>query len=123
MFSFPVTVPVRTNESVYPMDVMVAIDDIAFVKPLLDKTPSNGVESLTSNELYPASEITFADGRKLPVLETTATIHQYFDAYKSLDHFYTSAEPQPAEIEEERGVVVQLFKAPHCKSSEGSTPV
>ena len=121
MFSFPVTVPVRTNESVYPMDVMVAIDEIAFVKPLLDNTPSNGVESLTSTDLYPLSEIGFVDGRKLPVWETPATIHQYLDAYKSLDEFYTGR-PPPAEKVEERGVVVPLFKASTCDTSAGSTP-
>lgn len=121
MFSFPVTVPVRTNESVYPMDVMVAIDEIAFVKPLLDNTPSNGVESLTSTDLYPSSEIGFVDGRKLPVLETPATIHQYLDAYKSLDEFYTGRQ-EPAEKVEERGVVVPLFKASTCATSAGSTP-
>lgn len=122
MFSFPVTVPVRTDESVYPMDVVVPIDEIAFVKPLLDKTPSDGVESLTSTSLFPLSEITFADGRKLPVMETPAIIQQYLDAYKSLDHFFTSSGKHADIEEEERGVVVPLFKASTCDTSAGSTP-
>ena len=120
MFSFPVTVPVRTNESIFPLDVMVAIDEIALVKPLLDKYPENGVESGLSSELYPASEIVFVDGRKMPVMETPATIHQYLDAYKSLDHFYTGRGDHAEQ--EERGVVVPLFKASSCVTSAGSIP-
>jgi hypothetical protein len=121
MFSFPVTVPIRTDESVYPMDVMIAIDEIALVKPLLDKYPENDVESDLSSEFFPASEIVFVDGRKMPVMETPATIHQYLEAYKTLDHFYTNRTP-PAEKVEERGVVVPLFKASSCATSEGSIP-
>lgn len=79
MFSFPVTISCRGAESVFPVCVSVAIDEIAFVKPLLDKAPSFGVES-SSNELIPQSEIVFVDGRKLPVLEANHTILCYLDA-------------------------------------------
>lgn len=120
MFSFPVTVPVRSNEAVYPMDVTIAIDDIACVKSLLDKGDGFGVES-SSSDLVPATEIVFVDGRKLPVLETPATINRYLDAYCTFDEFYTKA--GAAEVEEERrDNVVPLFKASSCDTSEGSTP-
>lgn len=120
MYSFPVTVPVRTNESIYPMDVHVDIDKIALVKPLLDNNHSFGVESDPLYSLIPNTEIIFEDGRRLPVLETVATITAFLDAYRTLDHFFTTPADQP--VEDLKGVVIPLFKDRSCASSEASTP-
>lgn len=121
MFSFPVTVPVRTPESIYPMDVHVDIDKIALVKPLLDNNHSSGVESDPLYSLIPNSEIIFEDGRRLPVLETVATITAYLDAYRTLDHFFNEP-PIERQDETKRGEVIPLFKDRSCVSSEASTP-
>lgn len=124
MFSFPVTLVVRTNESIYPLDVTIDIDKIAVVKPLLDNGGSFGVECDLEAHLVPSSEIILEDGRKLPVLETVATIFQYLDAYRELEGFFTAppAVTRP-EVVERSGVVVPLFgtKLP-CDTSPGSIP-
>jgi hypothetical protein len=120
MFSFPVTIPVRKNESIFPVFVSVAIDDIVIVKPLLDNAHPFGVES-TSVDLIPLTELVFADGRKMPVLEPPHIINCYLDAYRSLEDFYT--EGRAAVVEESLGDnVVPLFKAAPCVTLEGSTP-
>ena len=127
MFSFPVTIPVRKDDSVFPVFVSIPIDEIAVVKPLLDNDPPFGVES-ASADLIPLSEIVFVDGRRLPVLETPHIIHSYLDAYTAIEDFYTAGLPiwESFEVEEpaeERDNVVPLFgsKKP-CATSEGSTP-
>ena len=121
MFSFPVTIPIRTDESIFPMDVHVQIDDIAVVKPLLDNSTPFGVGYAFNDPLLPNSEIIFIDGRRLLVLETPATLIAYLDAYRSLDSFFTTG--RAAAVEEAReGVVVPLFKGGQCDTSEESTP-
>lgn len=124
MFSIPVTVPVRLDDSVWHMDTTVEIDKIVVVKPLLDKDHSFGVESLELYSSTPSTEIVFEDGRKLPVLETAATINRYLDAYRELEGFYTSRQAAPVENPKKEGVVIPLFPkaASPCDSSEGSTP-
>lgn len=124
MFSFPVTVVVRTDESIYPLKVTIDIDKIAVVKPLLDNGPSFGVESESEANLIPASEIILEDGRKLPVLEPVATLFHYLDAYRQLENFYTFR-PRLLEPEavERSGVVVPLFGTKTtCDTSPGSIP-
>lgn len=120
MFSFPVTVPVRRDDSIFPVIVSVAIDNIVLVKPLLDITLPFGVES-ASVDLIPLTELVFEDGRKMPVLEPPHIINCYLDAYRSLEDFYTDG--RAAVVEEDLGDnVVPLFKAAPCDTSEGSTP-
>ncbi len=127
MFSFPVTIPVRRNESIFPVFVSVNCDDVLIVKPLLDNEPPFGVES-ASSDMIPQCEIVFQDGRKLPVLETAHTIHCYLDAYLALEEFYTDnifrMDDEEVEEQMERGDnVIPLFgsKRP-CATSEESTP-
>lgn len=121
MFSFPVTIVARTDESIFPLDVMVDIDKIAFVKPILDNTDSFGVQC--DRSLLPSAEIHFEDGRVLPVLETAAILFTYLDAYLALDDFYTGPRADPEEAQPvERGVIVPLFKDGSCATSVGSTP-
>jgi hypothetical protein len=127
MFSFPVTIPCRTDESVFPVFVSVNVDDILLVKPLLDNEPPFGVES-ASSDLIPLCELVFQDGRRLPILETPHTIHCYLDAYLDIEDYYTEehgvAVNERVEHEVEgRDNVVPLFgsKSP-CATSEGSTP-
>lgn len=126
MFSFPVSVPCRTDESIFPLVVNVAIDDIAFVKPLLDNEPPFGVES-ASVDLIPQAEIVFVDGRRLPVLEQAHIIFCYLDAYTALEDFYTEDRSVAAmraveEAMEGRDNVIPLFKDSSCATSEASTP-
>jgi len=127
MFSFPVTIPVRRDESIFPVFVSVNCDDVLIVKPLLDNEPPFGVES-ASSDLIPLSEIVFQDGRRLPVLESPHTIHCYLDAYLAIEEFYTEYHhPSMVEAVEQfvggGDNVVPLFgsKKP-CATSEGSTP-
>ena len=127
MFSFPVTVPVRKNESIFPIIVSVNCDDVLVVKPLLDKEPPFGVES-ASSDMIPLTEILFQDGRKLPVLENHEIICGYLDAYLALEEFYTDpmfvCEEEVVEDKADRGDnVVPLFGSRKpCDTSEGSTP-
>lgn len=128
MFSFPVTIPCRNDESVFSVFVNVAIDQIAFVKPLLDSEPPFGVES-ASADLIPLCEIVYVDGRRLPVLEPASVIHCYLDAYTAIEDFYTeehgsAAAQRVEEVADGReGNVVPLFGTkPPCATSEGSTP-
>lgn len=126
MFSFPVTIPCRNDESVFPVFVNVAIDDIAFVKPLLDSEPPFGIES-ASADLIPSCEIVFLDGRRLPVLETDHIIQCYLDAYEMIEDFYTeergvAMNERVEEAVEGRDNVVPLFGKKPCATSEGSTP-
>ncbi len=119
MFSFPVTVPVSTPTGLICLDVHVAIDEIAVVVNLLDKSSDFGVESFSLYQIIPKSEIIFNDGRKLPVINKHSDILQYLDAYRALEGFYTKpVDPEPAD-----GVVVQLFRKPPCVTTEESTPV
>jgi hypothetical protein len=130
MFSFPVTVPFREPHGVFPVDVTVAIDGIIKITPL-DNDQSFGVESDTLYSCLPSAEILFEDGRKLPVLETAATINRYLDLYRQLEDFYTApATPamshlikrEPVEPRQ-GGEVIPLFgRTPPCASSEASTP-
>jgi hypothetical protein len=127
MFSFPVTVPVRKNESIFPVIVSVNCDDVLVVNPLLDKQPPFGVES-ASSDMIPLTEILFQDGRKLPVLERPEIIHDYLDAYLALEEFYTDSkfvcEEEVVEYVDDLGDnVIPLFgtRKP-CDTSEGSTP-
>lgn len=116
MFGIPVTIPVRTNEQIFPLDVVVNIDDIAVIKPL-DNEGELELLSHSPDPLLPNSEIVMVDGRVLPVLETPAVLHMYLDAYKSLDEFFT----RPSGLTEQ-GKVIPLFKKTPCATSEGSTP-
>ena len=126
MFTFPVTIPVRKDDAIFPVFVHVNVDDILLVKPLLDNEPPFGVES-ASADMIPLSEILFNDGRRLPVLETPHIIHCYLDAYLALEDFYTEDRSLAVlNVEEAVGGadnVVPLFgsKTP-CVTSEGSTP-
>lgn len=122
MFSFPVTVPVRLDDEIWPMDVTVAIDDVAVVRPLLDNDHSFGVESLELYSLTPSAEIILCDGRMLPTLETVATINRYLDAYRVLEGFYTGRLAAPEETPKEDNVVPLFKAAKPCVTSEGSTP-
>lgn len=116
MFSFPVTVPVRYDDGVYPVDLTVNIDDVALIKGL-DKSCGFGIECASSETLLPNSEIVFVDGRKLPVLETAATLNRYLDAYRILEGFYTQPNGPT-----EQGNIIPLFGKSSCDTSEGSTP-
>lgn len=120
MFSFPVTVPVRMEDEVYPLDLHVAIDDVAVVKPILDKEERFGVKDPPHLSLIPSTEIVLVDGRKLPVLETPATVNRYLDAYRSLEDFYTGR--AAATEDTTGGVVIPLFQGGSCNTSRGSTP-
>jgi hypothetical protein len=145
MFSFPVTVPFRDPEGVFPVDLSICVDNVLKVTPL-DKDHSFGVESDTLYSCLPSCEILFEDGRKLPVMETAATINRYLDLYRQIESFYT-APATPARssaqgirsqhLRTERpdavrvhpltgateGVVVPLFgRTSPCASSEASTP-
>ena len=120
MFAFPVTVPFRTPEGIYPLDVTVNIDDIACVNSL-DKVGEDSVCS-SFDELIPSSEITFVDGRKLPVLETTVQLHQYLDAYITLDVFFNTPADQAKEQVQASSNVFDLSTFRECGTSEGSTP-
>lgn len=120
MFYFPVTVPIRRDDSIIPIIVNVSIDKIVLVKSLLDNAPPFGVES-SSVDLIPLTELVFEDGRKMPVLEPPHIINCYLDAYRSLEDFYT--EGRAAVVEESMGDnVIPLFKVAPCVTSEGSTP-
>lgn len=127
MFSFPVTIPSRNDEGIFPVFVSVAIDDIAFVKPLLDNEPPFGVES-ASADLIPSAEIVFVDGRRLPVLETAHIINCYLDTYNDIEGFYTeehgvAVNKRMEQLVEGTDNVVPLFGSPKsCVTSEGSTP-
>lgn len=127
MFSFPVTIPCRNDESVFPVIVSVAIDEIAVVKPLLDNAPPFGVESTTS-DLIPLTEIIFVDGRRLPVMEPPHIINHYLDAYTMLEDFYTIGHELGVEEVEEEPVkrednVIPLFGHRNsCATLEGSIP-
>jgi len=121
MFSFPVTVPIRKPDGIFPIDVHVNIDDIACIKSL-DKVGQVGVCSTSPDELIPSSEIILVDGRKLPVLETPATIHEYLDAYIALDEFFTMSTLPVIEREHPDDNVVYLSTRRPCDTSEGSTP-
>jgi hypothetical protein len=125
MFSFPVTVPIRTDESVTTIAVMIDLDKIVLVKPVLDKQVSNSVGCTTLYELVPHSILYLEDGRQLPVVETADMIQVYLDAYLQLDHFFTApAKPANEASSQTRGEVIPLFpKALRCVSSEGSIPV
>lgn len=121
MFSFPVTVPIRKPEGIFPVDVTVAIDDIACIKSL-DKVSPFGVCSASPDEFIPSSEIIFVDGRKLPVLETAHILHQYLDAYITLDEFFTMSTRPVKDRENPDDNVVYLSNRRSCNTSEGSTP-
>ena len=121
MFSFPVTVPIRKPEGIFPIDVMVAIDDIAVVKSL-DKVSEFGVCSASPDEFIPSSEIIFVDGHKLPVLEKASTLHEYLDAYITLDEFFTLSTRPVNDREHPDDNVVYLSTRRPCNTSEGSTP-
>jgi hypothetical protein len=125
------------EDQIWTMGVTVNIDDIAVVKPL-DNGYSFGVESDPLYSLLPSAEIVYTDGRKLPVLETAATVNRYLDAYRELEGFYTAPAP-PAMNSSNRashrfpnesaspaagGNVIPLFssKAAPCATSEASTP-
>ncbi len=116
MFSFPVTVPFRRDDGIYPLDLTVNIDDVAVIKEL-DKSSELGIECDPSETLLPNSEIIFTDGRVLPVLETTATLVLYLDAYRSLEGFYTQPKGPT-----KQGNIIPLFGNSSCDTSEGSTP-
>jgi len=127
MFSIPITVPYRDNDGVYGIDVSIDIDKIQSVNAL-DIMPNSDVEL---NELYdyrPMSELLLTDGRKLPVCEPPSIIQRYLDAYQQIENFYTYGSLPPGALipvdlsEDSRGVVIPLFKARPCVSSEGSTP-
>lgn len=123
MFSFPVTIPIRNDERIYPMDVTVAIDEVAFVKSLLDKTTKGGIQSAPCDPLIPLTEIVLVDGRSLPVLEPVTVIQQYLDAYRSLDEFFHRKAITLLNETGNNENVVPLFKAPpKCATSEESTP-
>lgn len=127
MFAFPVTIVVRSDDSVFPLDVTVEIDRIVLVKPLLDNEHTFSVESPDFYDLVPACELLLEDGRKLPVLETAATVNQYLDAYRQIEDFYTNprpaSDPQSRGASGDRGVVVQLFAARKpCDTSQAPTP-
>jgi hypothetical protein len=124
MFSFPVTVPIRYDDSVTSISVMVDLDKIALVKPLLDKQHISSVGCTTLYELVPHCILLLEDGRQLPVIETADTIQVYLDAYLQLDHFFTApAKPANEASSQTRGEVIPLFpKALRCDSSEGSIP-
>lgn len=128
MFHIPVTVPYLTSEGVFPVDVSIPIDDLVLVTPL-DNDHSSGVESDTLYSCLPSSELLFDDGRRLPVMETAATINRYLDMYRFVEGFYTA----PATPAQEpyvmqgtkasgRGVVIPLFGRSPCATSEASTP-
>ena len=127
MFSFPVSVPVRKDESIFSIIVSVNCDDVLIVKPLLDNEPPFGVES-ASSDMIPRTEIVFQDGRKLPVLEYPHTIEAYLDAYLAIEEFYTDplflCEDEVLEHPVPSGDnVVPLFGPRNpCDTSEGSTP-
>lgn len=132
MFSFPVTVPFRDPEGIFPVDLSVSIDMVLKVTPL-DKDQSFGVESATLYSYLPSAEILFEDGRKLPVLETAATINRYLDLARQLEDFYTApATPAmkdlikrapPVDTPRQGGEVIPLFgRQSPCASSEASTP-
>lgn len=116
MFAFPVTVAIRRDDAIFPLDLTVNIDDVVVIKEL-DKSSELGIECEPSETLLPNSEIIFTDGRILPVLETVATLLVYLDAYRSLEGFYT----QPEGLTEQ-GNVIPLFGNSSCDTSEGSTP-
>lgn len=139
MFAFPVTVPVQHAEGTYSVDVTVNIDDVLKVLPL-HGIDTVDVESVNFYSCVPATEIVMTDGRKLPVLETAATINRYLDAYRVIENFYTKpADPtgirnrhmvcekpdgprvRPLDGTTE-GVVVPLFGNRKCATSEASTP-
>lgn len=127
MFSFPVTIPCRTNESIFPVVVSVQIDEIAVVKPLLDNEPPFGVESAPV-DLIPLTEIVFVDGRRLPVIEPMHIITNYLDAYTALEDFYTSdfevtmEEVIEPAVEREGNVIPLFGSRKPCVTLEGSTP-
>jgi len=127
MFSFPVTIPVRRDESIFPITVSVNVDDVLLVKPLLDNDLPFGVESCSS-DMIPQCEIMFQDGRSLPVLETSHTITCYLDAYLAIEEFYTDpmfvCEYEEVEELADRGDnVIPLFGSRKtCDTSEESTP-
>jgi hypothetical protein len=127
MFCFPVTVPVRRDESIFSIVVSVNCDDVLLVKPLLDNEPPFGVES-ASSDMIPLTEIMFQDGRRLPVLEHHRTVTAYLDAYLELEAFYTDpmfvCEDEVLEYPVPSGDnVVPLFgPKKSCDTSEGSTP-
>lgn len=116
MFGFPVTIPVRTDDGIFPLDVVVNLDDVAVIKTL-DNEDELGVVSQSPDPLLPNSEIVLVDGRVIPVCETAATLNVYLDAYRTLDEFFT----RPSGLTE-RGNVIPLFKKKPCATSEGSTP-
>lgn len=119
MFYFPVTVPIRRNDSIVPIIVNVSIDKIVLVKPLLDNRPPFGVES-SSIDVIPQTELVFGDGRKMPVVEPPHLINCYLDAYRSIEDFYTADRAVAEEAYGEN--VVPLFRTAPCDTSEGSTP-
>jgi len=126
MFSFPVTIPSRNNESVFPVHVSINVDDILLVKPLLDNEPPFGVEC-GSPDMIPLAEIVFIDGRRLPVLETASIIHCYLDAYLAIEDFYTiehsvAVNERVEQLADEVDNVVHLFKDKPCAISAGSIP-
>lgn len=127
MFAIPITVPFRDDYGVYGFDVSIDIDKIAAVNPL-DRETNSDVELDQLYDYKPMAELLLTDGRKLPVCEPPAIIQRYLDAYRQIEEFYTKpphlrlvlspAGPEPGES----GVIIPLFKAPACASSEGSTP-
>lgn len=126
MFSFPVTIPVRKDDAIFPVFVSVNCDDIALVKSLLDNNLPFGVESC-SLDLIPQAEIVFLDGRRLPVLETAHIIHNYLDAYLALETFYTADHNTASRKEGQQTArtdnVVPLFgSGKPCDTSEESIP-
>jgi hypothetical protein len=145
MYSFPITIPFRGDEGVYPLDVSVFVDDIVRVTPI-DIDHSIGVESNTLYSCLPSCELLLADGRKLPILETAATIHRYLEAYRQIETFYTAPATPASEVSSigirnqpvrcvkpneprvrpltglTEGVVVPLFGRTSCDTSEAPTP-
>lgn len=127
MFAIPVTIRHRLPDRIITLDVTVEIDKIVLVKDLLDNPQSFGVESLDFYDQVPVCELLLEDGRKLPVLETAATVNQYLDAYRAIEDFYTRPRPasdrQVEGASDDRGVVVQLFtsRAP-CPNDSSQEP-
>ena len=118
MFSIPVTIPVRTPESVTALPASIAIDNIVVVKSLLDSETNIGVES-DYHLFFPRTELPLEDGPKLLIIEPAGFVHQYMDAYCDLEAFYST----PPSVEMEKmGVVIPLFQGSSCASSEASTP-